>query len=56
MQSNPVKTQHDLVARIAVAAGTIWEMSGIFQRVQHNTARQCRTCNEISGCHFEQLL
>jgi hypothetical protein len=26
------------VARIAVATGTIWEMPGIFQRVQHNIA------------------
>jgi hypothetical protein len=39
----PVKAQHDLVAKIAVAAGTIREMRGIFQRVQHNIARWCRT-------------
>jgi hypothetical protein len=32
------------VARIAVAAGTIQEMPGIFQIVQHNIARQSRTC------------
>jgi hypothetical protein len=35
----PVETQHDLVARIAVAAGTIREMPGTLQRVQHNIAR-----------------
>jgi hypothetical protein len=29
-----VETQHDLVARIAVAAETVREMLGIFQRVQ----------------------
>jgi hypothetical protein len=52
----PVKTQHDLVARIAIAAGTIWEMPGIFERVQHNIVRHCRTCNEVGSCHFEQLL
>jgi hypothetical protein len=40
----PVETQHDLVAWIAVAAGTIREMPGIFQTVQHNIARWCRTC------------
>jgi hypothetical protein len=34
----PVETQYDLVAIIAVAAGTIRKMSGIFQIVQHNTA------------------
>jgi hypothetical protein len=52
----PVETQHDLMARIVVAVGTIWEMLGILQRVQHNIARQCRICNEVSGCHFEQLI
>jgi hypothetical protein len=41
---SPVETEPDLVARIAVAAGTIQEMPGISQRVQHNIARQCRTC------------
>jgi hypothetical protein len=52
----PVETQHDLVARIQVAAGTIREMPGIFQRVQHNLARRCRTWNEAGRRHFEQLL
>ncbi|PNF38227.1 hypothetical protein B7P43_G12380 [Cryptotermes secundus] len=35
----PVETQRDLVARIAVAAGRIREMPGIFRRVQHNMAQ-----------------
>jgi hypothetical protein len=52
----PMETQHDLVARIAVAAGTIREMPGIFQRVQHNMARQCRICSEVDGRHFEKIL
>jgi hypothetical protein len=52
----PVETQHDLGARIAVAAGTIREMPWIFQRVQHDIARRCRTCNEVGSRHFEQLL
>jgi hypothetical protein len=52
----PVETQRDLVARLAVAAGKIWEMPGIFQRVQHNMVRQCRTCSEVGGHHFEKLL
>jgi hypothetical protein len=51
----PMEMHHDLVAGIAVATGTIQEMPGIFQNVQHNIARQCRTCNEDGGCHFEQL-
>jgi hypothetical protein len=46
----------DLVARTAVAAGTIREVPEIFQKVQHNIARRCRTCNEVGGRHFEQLL
>jgi hypothetical protein len=52
----PVERQPDLVGGIAVAAGTIREMPGIFQRVQHNIARRCRTCSEVGGRHFEQLL
>jgi hypothetical protein len=52
----PVETQHYLVARIAVAAGTILQMPGILQRIQHNIARQCRIRNKVSGSHFEQLL
>jgi hypothetical protein len=37
MYETPVETQHDL-ARIVVASGTVREMPGIFQRVQHNIA------------------
>jgi hypothetical protein len=43
------------VARIAVAAETMWEMLGIFQRVQYNIARQCGIYNEVGGHHFGQL-
>jgi hypothetical protein len=35
----PMETQHDLVARTAAATGTIRDMQGIFQTVQHNIAR-----------------
>jgi hypothetical protein len=52
----PVETQHDLVARIAVATGTTWELPGIFQRVQHSKARQSRICNKVGGLHFKQIL
>jgi hypothetical protein len=52
----PVETQHDLVARIAVAAATVREMAGIFQRIQHDIARRCRICNKVCGHHFEQPL
>jgi hypothetical protein len=47
----PVETQHDRVARIAVAARTIWEMLGIpeeFSIIQ--------TGGAVGGRHFEQLL
>jgi hypothetical protein len=33
---SPAEKQHDLLARTAVAAGTIWEILGIFQTVQQN--------------------
>jgi hypothetical protein len=52
----PVETQHDLVARIAVAAATIPEMPVTPQRIQHNITRQCKICNEVGGRHFEKLL
>jgi hypothetical protein len=52
----PVETLHDLVARIAIAAGTIREMMGILQRVQHDRAWRCRTCNEVGNRHSEHFL
>jgi hypothetical protein len=52
----PMETQHDLVARTAAATGTIQEVLGIFQRVQHNIAGGGRTCNEVDEDHFEQIL
>ena len=39
----PVERQLDRVTRIAVAAGTIWEMLEIFQSSAYNMARRCRT-------------
>jgi hypothetical protein len=45
----PVETQHDLVARTAVAVGAIRQMPGIFERVQHSIARQRRTSNDIAA-------
>jgi hypothetical protein len=56
MQSLVYETQRDLVARIAIAAGTIREMSGMFQRVHNIITRWCRTCSEVGGRHFEQVL
>jgi hypothetical protein len=52
----PVETQHDLVARIAVATGTIRKTPEIFQTVQYNMVRRCRTCNKVGDRHFEQFL
>jgi hypothetical protein len=52
----PVETQHELMAKIAVAAATIQEMPGVFQRLQHNIAGWCRICNDVGSSHFEQLL
>jgi hypothetical protein len=37
---SPVKIQCDIVARIAVAAGNIRQVPGIFQTVQNNIARR----------------
>jgi hypothetical protein len=51
----PVETQHDIGARIVVAAGTIRQVQGIFQTVQNNIARRCRIGREVSGRHFEHF-
>jgi hypothetical protein len=51
-----METQCDIVARIAVAAGNIRQVPRIFQTVQNNIARRCRTGNEVDGRHFEDLL
>jgi hypothetical protein len=44
------------VARIAVAAGNIQQVQGIFQTVQNNIERRCKTGNEVGCRHFEELL
>jgi hypothetical protein len=42
VHETPVETKYYLVARNAVAAGTIREIPGILQRVLHNIAKRCR--------------
>jgi hypothetical protein len=51
----PVETQHDRVERIAVAAGTIQEISGTFQRVQHNIARRAEHATKPAAAIFSNF-
>ena len=48
-----VETEEDFVARITVAAGTVADTSGIFERTM---VRRCTACIQINGRAFEQFL
>ena len=51
-----VETEEDLVARIIVAAGTIADMPGIFERTRQSVVRRCTACIQANGRAFEQFL
>ena len=51
-----VETEEDLVARITVAASTIADMPGIFERTQQSMVRPCTACIQTNGRAFEQFL
>ena len=51
-----VETEEDLVARITVAAGTIVDMPGIFERTRQSMVRRCTACIQTNGRAFEQFL
>ena len=51
-----VETEDHLVARITVAAGTIADMSGIFERTRQSMVRRCTACIQTNGRAFEQFL
>ncbi|GFU10584.1 uncharacterized protein TNCV_2700641 [Trichonephila clavipes] len=53
---SPVDSYEALVARIAVVAGEIWEMSGIFANFRHSLRRWCEACIFAGGRFFEQFL
>ena len=44
-----VETEEDLVARITVAAGTIADMPGNFERTQQSMVRRCTACIQANG-------
>ena len=54
--ATPGETQHDLVARIQVAAGVIRDMSRIFPRVRYDIIWRYTKCIEVGGGHIEHLL
>ncbi|GFU35005.1 hypothetical protein TNCV_2992841 [Trichonephila clavipes] len=53
--SSPVDSDETLVARIAVVAGKIREMSGVFATVRYSQRRRCEACIFAGGCFFEQF-
>ena len=51
-----VETEEDLGARITVAAGTIADMPGIFERPRQSMVRRCTASIQAKGRAFEQFL
>ena len=52
----PVDIAEELVVRVAVAAGKIRDMSGVFQNVLISMRRRCEVCIVNGGRYFEHLL
>ena len=51
-----VETEEDFVARITVAADTIADMPGIFERTRQSKVRPCAACIQANGRAFQQFL
>ena len=51
-----VETEEDLVTRITVAASTIANMPGIFERTRQSMVWQYISCIQANGRAFEQFL
>ena len=51
-----VETEEDLVARIIVAASTIADMPGIFERIRQSMVQRCTACIQANGREFDQFL
>ncbi|GFS69162.1 uncharacterized protein TNCV_4010161 [Trichonephila clavipes] len=54
--ASPVDSDEVLVAKIAVVAGDIWEMPGVFANVRQSLRRRCEACIFVGGRSFEQFL
>ncbi|GFX88484.1 uncharacterized protein TNCV_2279521 [Trichonephila clavipes] len=54
--ASPADSDEALVAWIAIVAGNIREMPGVFANVRQSLCRQCETCNFAGACSLEQFL
>ncbi|PSN41583.1 hypothetical protein C0J52_17902, partial [Blattella germanica] len=54
--STPVESVNELTERMFATFDTIRENREIFQRIRQNMVRRWTLCNEVGGCHFENLL
>ena len=52
----PMDREMNLVARIAVAAGTVCEIPGIFENVRQSKQRRCEACVRVNSRNIEYLL
>ncbi|GFT92757.1 uncharacterized protein TNCV_739471 [Trichonephila clavipes] len=56
VNTNLVDSDETLSARIAVVAGDIWEMLGVFANIRQSLHRRCEACIFAGGRSFEQFL
>ncbi|GBO03769.1 hypothetical protein AVEN_141044-1 [Araneus ventricosus] len=52
----PVDNAEVLVARIALSAGKIRDLHGMFQKTRKSMRLTCEACIEVGGRNFEQYL
>jgi hypothetical protein len=52
----PIDSVEDLVARLSVAAASVREIPGVFEKVRQSMRRRCEACINVGGRTFEQLL
>jgi len=54
--TSPVDSEEDYITRTVVAAATIRQQPGIFERPRQSLLRRCRLSIEVGGRTFEHLL
>lgn len=52
----PIDSDEDLIARLSIAAATVRETPGIFEKVRQSLTKRYQACIDVGGKTFEQLL
>ncbi|GFX56778.1 hypothetical protein TNCV_495261 [Trichonephila clavipes] len=53
--ASPIDSNEALIARIAVVAGDIWEIPGVFASIRQSVHQQCEACI-LAGRRFKESL